>query len=56
MGETVFRTAKLEMLNESASWFPLVSIVPEFQNEWCALKYPSTNEYVPVSMWWSGVE
>ena len=27
--ESVFRTAKLEMLTESASWLPLVSAVPE---------------------------
>ena len=28
VGESVFRTAKLEMLIESASWLPLVSVVP----------------------------
>ena len=27
--ESVFRTEKLEMLTESASWLPLVSVVPE---------------------------
>ena len=31
LGEYVFRTAKLEMLIESASWLPLVSVVPECQ-------------------------
>ena len=34
VGESVFRTAKLEMLIESTSSFPLVSIVPECQSEW----------------------
>ena len=32
--ESVFRTAKLEVLTESASWLPLVSVVPECQSEW----------------------
>ena len=32
--ESVFRTAKLEMLTESASWLPLESVVPECQSEW----------------------
>ena len=32
--ESVFRTAKLEMLTKSASWLPLVSVVPECQSEW----------------------
>ena len=27
--ESVLSTAKLEILTESASWFPLVSVVPE---------------------------
>ena len=34
VGESVFRTAKLEMLIESASWVPLVSAVSECQSEW----------------------
>ena len=34
VGESVFRTAKLEMLIESASWFPHVSVVLECQSEW----------------------
>ena len=34
VGESVFRTAKLEILTESASWLPLVSVVPECQSEW----------------------
>ena len=29
VGESVFITAKLEMLIESASWLPLVSVIPE---------------------------
>ena len=29
VGESVFRTAKLEMFTQSASWLPLVSVVPE---------------------------
>ena len=29
VGESVFRTAKLDMLIESASWLPLVSVVPK---------------------------
>ena len=29
VGESVFRTAKLKMLIKSASWLPLVSVVPE---------------------------
>ena len=33
IGESVFKTAKLEMLIESASWLSLVSVVPECQNE-----------------------
>ena len=33
VGESVFRTAKLEMLIESASWLPLESVVPECQSE-----------------------
>ena len=33
-GESVFRTVKLEMLTESASWLPLVSVVPECLSEW----------------------
>ena len=32
--EYVFRTAKLEMLADPASWLPLVSFVPECQSEW----------------------
>ena len=32
--ESVFMIAKLEMLTESASWLPLVSVVPECQSEW----------------------
>ena len=32
--ESAFRTAKLEMLIESASWLPRVSVVPECQSEW----------------------
>ena len=34
VGESVFRAAKLEVLTESASWLPLVSVVPECQSEW----------------------
>ena len=34
VGESVFRTAKLEVLTESASWLPLVSVVQEYQSEW----------------------
>ena len=34
VGESVFRTAKLEVLTESASWLPLVSVVPECKSEW----------------------
>ena len=34
VGESVFRTAKLEMLIEYVSWLPLVSVVPECQSEW----------------------
>ena len=34
VGESVFRAAKLEMLIESTSWLPLVSVVPECQSEW----------------------
>ena len=34
VGESVFRTAKLEVLTESASWLPLISVVPECQSEW----------------------
>ena len=34
VGESVFRTIKLEILTESASWYPLVSVVPECQSEW----------------------
>ena len=34
VGESVFRTAKLEILIEPASWLPLVSVVPECQSEW----------------------
>ena len=34
VGKSVFRTAKLEMLFESASWLPLVSVVLECQSEW----------------------
>ena len=34
MGESVFRTAKLEMLIESTNWLPLASVVPECQSEW----------------------
>ena len=34
VGESVFRTAKLEMLIESASWLPFASVVPECQSEW----------------------
>ena len=34
VGESVFRTAKLEMLTESASRLPLVSLVPECLSEW----------------------
>ena len=33
-GESVFRTAKLEMLTGSASWLHLVSVVPGCQSEW----------------------
>ena len=41
---------------ESASGLPIVSVVPECQSEWWALKYPSTSESVPDSMWSSGGE
>ena len=34
VGESVFRNAKLELLIESISWLPLVSVVPECQSEW----------------------
>ena len=34
VGESVFRTAKLGMLIESASLLSLVSVVPECQSEW----------------------
>ena len=34
VGESIFRNAKLEMLIESASWLPLVSVVPQCQSEW----------------------
>ena len=34
VGESVFRTAKLEMMIESASWLSLVSGVPECHSEW----------------------
>ena len=34
VGESVFRTAKLKVLTESASWLPLVLVVPECQSEW----------------------
>ena len=33
VGESVCRTAKLEILIESASWLPLGSLVPECQSE-----------------------
>ena len=33
IGESVFMTAELEMLIESASWLPLVSVIPECQSE-----------------------
>ena len=32
VGESVFMTAKMEMLIESASWLSLVSVVPECQS------------------------
>ena len=32
VGESAFRTAKLYMLNESDSWLPLLSVVPECQS------------------------
>ena len=56
MGESVFRTAMLEMLMESANLVPLVSVVPECQSEWGALKSPSTSESVPISKWSIGGE
>ena len=34
MGVSVFRTVKLEMLTESASWLSIVSVVPEYKTEW----------------------
>ena len=34
VGESALRTEKLEILIESASWLPLVSVGPEFQSEW----------------------
>ena len=54
VGESVFRTAKLEMLIESASLLPLVSVVTECQSECGALKSLSTSESVPISKWSSG--
>ena len=33
VGESVFRTAKLEILTESASWLSVESVVLEFQSE-----------------------
>ena len=48
MGESVFRTAKLEMPIESASWLPRVSVVPECQRV--------NSDSVPVIMWSSGGE
>ena len=32
--KSVFMTAKLEMLIESASWLALVSVLLEFQGDW----------------------
>ena len=34
VGASALRTAKVEMLIESASWLPLVSLVPECYSEW----------------------
>ena len=34
VGEPEFRTTKLEILTESTSWLPLVSVVLECQSEW----------------------
>ena len=34
VGESVFRTAKLEILTETASSLPLELVVPECQSEW----------------------
>ena len=34
VGESAFKTAKLEKLIESASWLPLISVWPECQSEW----------------------
>ena len=34
VGDSAFKTAKLENPIETTSWFPLVSVVPEFQCEW----------------------
>ena len=45
MGESVFKTAKLEILTKSASSLPFKSVVPECQSE-----------SVPVSKWSSGGE
>ena len=33
VGESVFRTAKLEMPTESARWMPLASVVPECKSK-----------------------
>ena len=33
VGKSGFRTTKLEMLIESASWLPLLSVVPECQSK-----------------------
>ena len=34
VGVSVFRTVKLEMLTESASWLSIVTVVPEYKTEW----------------------
>ena len=34
VGESLFRTAKLEMRIEFTSWLPLVYVVKECQSEW----------------------
>ena len=33
VGESVIRNAKLELLIESTSWLPLISVVPKCQSE-----------------------
>ena len=51
VGESQLRTPKFEPEIMLSIMFPLVSVELEYQDEWCALKFPSIRVSVVVIRW-----